>query len=269
MDSTLIGSLIVLGATTGFVAGLLGIGGGMIIVPFLTLLFTARGFPEAHIVHMAIATSLATILFTSISSVRAHHQHGAVLWNVVKVLAPGIVLGSVIGAQAAGRMPAAWLAFVFAAFVGVSAVQMLLDRKPKPMRELPAAGAMFAVGNVIGFVSALVGAGGGFISVPYMVWSNVKVHQAVATSAALGFPIAAAGTIGYVLAGHAEAGLPQDTIGFIYWPALLTLGLASVITAPLGARTAHALNTGPLKRIFSLLLFMLAGYMLYRGFKAA
>jgi len=269
MDWAPVASLIVLGAATGFLAGLLGIGGGMIMVPFLTVIFTARGFPEEHIVHMAIATSLATILFTSISSVRAHHQHGAVLWNVVKVLAPGIVLGSVIGAQVAGNLPTAWLAFVFAVFVGVSAVQMLLDRKPKPTRELPRASAMFGVGNVIGFVSALVGAGGGFISVPYMVWNNVKVHQAVATSAALGFPIAAAGTVGYVLAGRTELGLPQDTIGFIYWPALLTIALASVITAPLGARSAHALNTARLKRIFSLLLFILAGYMLHRGIRAS
>ncbi|MEP6608650.1 MAG: sulfite exporter TauE/SafE family protein [Burkholderiaceae bacterium] len=269
MDWALISSLIALGTATGFVAGLLGIGGGMIMVPFLTLIFTARGYPEQHIVHMAVATSLATILFTSISSVRAHHQHGAVLWPVVKVLAPGIVIGSVLGAQIAGRLPTFWLGLIFAVFVGVSAVQMFLDRKPKPSRELPRAGAMFAVGNAIGLISALVGAGGGFVSVPYLVWSNVKVHNAVATSAALGFPIAVAGTIGYVLAGRGQAGLPEGTVGFIYLPALLTIALASVVTAPLGARTAHALDTRPLKRIFSLLLFMLAGYMLYRSIKAA
>lgn len=269
MDWTLLVSLIVLGAATGFLAGLLGIGGGMIMVPFLTLIFTARGFPEQHIVHMAIATSLATILFTSVSSVRAHHQHGAVLWPVARVLAPGILLGSLVGAQIAGRLPTVWLAMIFAVFVGVSALQMLLDRKPKPTRELPRAGGMFAVGNGIGFVSALVGAGGGFISVPYMVWSNVKIHNAVATSAALGFPIAVAGTVGYVLAGRNETGLPDGTLGFVYLPALLTIALASVVTAPLGARAAHALNTKPLKRVFALMLFMLAGYMLYRGIKAA
>lgn len=269
MDWALIASLLALGAATGFVAGLLGIGGGMLMVPFLTLIFSARDYPEEHIVHMAVATSLATILFTSIASVRAHHQHGAVLWPVVKILAPGIVVGSLIGAQIAGRLPTFWLALIFAVFVGFSALQMLLDRKPKPSRELPRAAGMFAVGNAIGLVSALVGAGGGFISVPYMVWSNVKIHNAVATSAALGFPIAFAGTLGYVLVGSGEAGLPAGSIGFIYLPALLTIALASVVTAPLGARTAHSLNTKPLKRIFSLLLFMLAGYMLYRGLKAA
>jgi uncharacterized membrane protein YfcA len=128
---------------------------------------------------------------------------------------------------------------------------------------------MFGVGNAIGFISSLVGAGGGFISVPFMVWSNVKIHNAVATSAALGFPIAAAGTVGYVIAGMSQHTLPPGTVGFIYLPALLAVGSGSVLTAPFGAKVAHALDTGRLKRIFALLLFALAGYMLYRGFKAA
>ena len=140
MDWALVASLVALGAATGFVAGLLGIGGGGIIVPFLTAIFAARGYPEQYIVHMAIATALATILFTSVSSVRTHHQHGAVLWRVVRILTPGIVLGSVLGAQIAGRLPALWLAVIFATFVSFSALQMLLDRKPKPTRELPRAG---------------------------------------------------------------------------------------------------------------------------------
>lgn len=267
MDAAL-ASLIALGAATGLLAGLLGIGGGMLMVPLLTLIFTSRGYAEEHVVHMAVATSLATILFTSVSSVRAHHRRGAVLWKVVRTLAPGIVLGSLIGAQIAGRLPTVWLALIFAAFVGFSAVQMLLDRAPKPTRQLPAPVGMFAAGNVIGLASALVGAGGGFISVPYMVWNNVKMHNAVATSSALGFPIAAAGTLGYVLAGRGQAGLPQGTLGFIDVPALLAIAIASVITAPLGARAAHALNTRPLKRIFAILLFLLAGYMLYRGLRA-
>jgi uncharacterized protein len=269
MDWALIASLLALGATTGFVAGLLGVGGGGIIVPFLTAIFAARGYPEQHIVHMAIATALATTLFTSVSSMRTHHQHGAVLWRVVKILTPGLLLGSVLGAQIAGRLPSLWLAVIFATFVAFSASQMLLDRKPKPARELPQAGGMFIAGSVIGFVSSLVGVGGAFISVPYLVWSNVKVHNAVATSAALGFPIAAAGTVGYVLAGRSVAGLPEGTIGFINLPALATIALASIVTAPLGARTAHKLNTKPLQRIFSLLLLTLAGYMLHRGIKSA
>lgn len=269
MDWMTIAALLALGCATGFVAGLLGIGGGMLLVPFLTLLFTARHFPEEHLVHIAIATSLATIMFTSVSSVRAHHRRGAVLWPVVKVLAPGILLGSLIGAQIAGRLTTTFMALFFAVFVGFSALQMLRDKKPKPSRELPKPLGMFGMGNVIGVISSLVGAGGGFISVPFMVWSNVKIHNAVATSAALGFPIAAAGTAGYVLAGLSEPNLPEGTVGFIYLPALFAVAGGSVLTAPLGAKVAHALDTSRLKRVFALLLFALAGYMLYRGLKAA
>jgi uncharacterized protein len=261
--------LVALGAATGFAAGLLGIGGGMLLVPFLTLYFTMRGYADEHLVHMAIATSLATILFTSLSSVRAHHARGAVLWKVAQLMTPGILLGSLVGAQIAGRLPTLWIALIFALFVGFSALQMLLDRKPKPTRELPKPAGMFVVGTSIGLISSLVGAGGGFLSVPFMVWSNIRIHSAVATSAALGFPIAAAGTVGYILAGRGVTTLPSGTVGFVYLPALLAIGLASMATAPLGARVAHALDTKPLKRIFALLLFALAGYMLYRGITAA
>lgn len=268
MDPLYLGSLVVLGAFIGFAAGLLGIGGGMLMTPFLTLLFTWRGYPAEHIVHMAIATSLATILFTSLSSVRAHHRHGAVLWPVVWLLAPGILLGSLVGAQIAGRLPTVWLALAFAVFVGLSAVQMLLDRKPRPSRELPRGAGMFGVGTLIGFISSMVGAGGGFLSVPFMVWSNVPIHRAVGTSSALGFPIAAAGTLGYVLAGHGTPTLPPGTLGFVYVPALLAIAAVSVLTAPLGARVAHSMNTRPLKRVFALLLFALAAYMAFKGLRA-
>lgn len=265
MDWLQFGLLALLGSATGFLAGLLGIGGGMILTPFVTMVLTARGFPQEHVVHFAIATSLATILFTSVSSVRAHHQRGAVRWDIVKVLAPGILAGSLIGAQIAGSLPTFWLALVFAAFVGASAVQMLLSRKPRPTRNLPGTVGMLGVGGGIGAVSSLVGAGGGFLSVPFMVWCNVRLHEAVATSAALGFPIAAAGTIGYVVAGLRETGLPEGTLGFIYPPALLAIAVTSVLAAPLGARAAHALDTRRLSRAFALLLFLLAGYMIHKA----
>jgi uncharacterized membrane protein YfcA len=268
MGWTLIAMLALLGSVTGFAAGLLGIGGGMLLVPFLTLILTWQRFPAEHVVHVAIATSLATIMFTSVSSVRAHHGRSAVLWPVVWLLAPGILVGSLVGAQIAGALPTFWISLIFAGFVGFSALQMLLDRKPKASRELPKGPGMFGAGTMIGFVSSLVGAGGGFISVPFMVWSNVKMHNAVGTSAALGFPIAAAGTIGYVISGWKLTGLPAGTVGFIYVPALLAVAATSVLTAPLGAKVAHSLDTKPLKRIFAMLLFALAGYMLYRGLRA-
>jgi uncharacterized membrane protein YfcA len=268
-----VSALLVLGAATGFAAGLLGIGGGMLLVPFLTMLLTARGLPLEHVVHMALATSLATILFTSVSSLRAHDAHGAVRWDIVRPLAPGILVGSLVGAQIAGVLPTAVLALLFALFVSFSATQMLMDRKPAPHRDLPGSAGLFGVGTGIGGFSSLVGAGGGFISVPFMLWCNVRMHHAVGTSAALGFPIAAAGTLGYVVAGLRETGIrtcsastvPDCSVGFIYLPALLAVAAASMFFAPLGARAAHRLNSQALSRIFALLLYLLAGYMFYKG----
>jgi len=274
MTWTLIGALLSLGAATGFAAGLLGIGGGMLSVPFLTWVLTAHHFSNAVVVHMAIATSLATILFTSASSVRAHHQRGAVLWPVARALAPGVLAGSLAGAQIAGALPTFWVALLFALFVSISATQMLLDRKPAPHRQLPGGWGMFGAGMGIGMVSSFVGAGGGFITVPFLVWCNVRIHSAVATSAAMGFPIALAGTAGYIIAGLRVPTLPHCSweifpncaTGYIYIPALLVCATASVLFAPLGARVAHALDVRPLKRVFAVLLFGLMAYMLVKAF---
>ncbi|WP_372525919.1 sulfite exporter TauE/SafE family protein [Piscinibacter sp.] len=266
LEWQLIVELLLLGCCTGFLAGLLGIGGGMLLVPFMTLLLTLKGFPNDYIVKMAVATSLATICFTSISSVRAHHQRGAVRWGVVKLLAPGIVVGSMLGAQIAKALPSNVLALFFAAFVSFSATQMFRNKKPRPTRQLPPAPGMFGAGSGIGVLSSLVGAGGGFVSVPFMTWCNVPIHNAVATSAALGFPIALAGTVGYVAAGWTLHGMPAGTLGFIYLPALLVVSAASVTTAPLGARWAHRLDVQQLKRVFAGLLYALAAYMLYKAF---
>jgi uncharacterized membrane protein YfcA len=266
MDFGLIAILLVMGTIGGFAAGLLGIGGGMVLVPFITMIFTARGFPPGIIVHMAIATSLATIMFTSLSSVRAHHKHGAVLWPIVRMLAPGILIGSWIGPWIGKQMNASALALVFAIFVAFSATQMLINKKPKAARDLPKAPGMFAAGGVIGVVAGLVGAGGGFISVPFMSWCNVKIHNAVATSAALGFPIALAGTLSNAYFGMGEPGLPEYSLGYIYLPALVVIAAASVTMAPLGARTAHKMPVAKLKRIFAAILYALAVYMFWKAF---
>ncbi|OWW22622.1 sulfite exporter TauE/SafE family protein [Noviherbaspirillum denitrificans] len=266
MDITLIAGLLALGAAVGFAAGLLGIGGGMLLVPFMTMILTAKHFPKEHIVHMAIATSLGTIMFTSISSVRAHHARGAVRWDIVKLLAPGILIGSWIGPWIGAQMNSSALAMAFAVFVSFSAVQMLLDKKPSASRDLPGTPGMFAAGGGIGTLAGLVGAGGGFVSVPFMTWCNVKIHNAVATSAALGFPIALAGTLSNIYHGMHEPGLPSGSLGFIYLPALLVISLTSVMTAPLGAKTAHNLPVKSLKKVFALVLFALAGYMLFKAF---
>jgi uncharacterized membrane protein YfcA len=267
MDISLIIAFLLLGAAVGFAAGLLGIGGGMLLVPFITLLLTAKAFPEELIIHMAIATSLATIMFTSISSVRAHHKRGAVSWRVVKLLAPGILIGSWIGPWIGSQLNSSGLALFFALFVALSATQMLIDKKPAAGRELPRAPGMLGAGGVIGVLSGLVGAGGGFVSVPFMTWCNVKIHNAVATSAALGFPIALAGTLSNIYYGMNVPDLPPGALGYIYLPALLVVSLASVTTAPLGAKTAHSLPVKALKRVFAFVLYALAAYMLYKALR--
>ena len=264
LEPQLILELLVIGLCTGFLAGLLGIGGGMLMVPFLTFILTTKGFPAEYTVKMAVATSLATICLTSLSSVRAHHQRGAVLWPIVRVLAPGIVLGSIVGAQFAAALPGKLLGILFAIFVAFSATQMFIDRKPKPSRTLPGRVGTFSMGWVIGMLSALVGAGGAFVSVPFMTWCNVKIHDAVGTSSALGFPIALAGTLGYIWAGQNLPSMPPGSIGFLYLPGLVIISLASVCTAPLGARTAHRMDIRPLKKVFALILYVLAAYFLFR-----
>ena len=262
----LIIELALLGICTGFLAGLLGIGGGMIMVPFLTFMLSQRGVDANLTVKMAIATSMATIIFTSISSVRAHHKRGAVRWDLVKGLAPGIVLGSMIASMGVFAMlKGANLAIFFGLFVGFSATQMFLDKKPAPSRQVPGTAGLVVAGSAIGFLSGLVGAGGGFISVPFMAWCNVAIHTAVATSSALGFPIALANVAGYVISGMSVTGLPDDAIGYIWVPALVVIALCSVFTAPLGAKAAHSLPVKKLKRIFAMILYALAVYMLYKG----
>lgn len=266
LEPLLIVELAALGLGTGFLAGLLGIGGGMLMVPFITIILSGRGLGPDLAVKMAIATSMATILFTSISSVRAHHKRGAVRWDLVRGLAPGIVLGGAIASMGVfALLKGAWLALFFAGFVGFSATQMFLDRKPAPTRQMPGTAGQVAAGGVIGFLSGLVGAGGGFVSVPFMTWCNVAIHNAVATSAALGFPIALANVAGYIIAGQNLQGLPPLSVGYLWLPALAVIATCSVFTAPLGARAAHQLPVKKLKRVFACVLYLLAAYMLWKG----
>lgn len=266
LEPLLILELATLGLCTGFLAGLLGIGGGMIMVPFMTIILTNRGVAPELTIKMAIATSMATIVFTSISSVRAHHKRGAVRWDLVKKLTPGIILGGMIASMGVfALLKGSSLAIFFALFVGFSATQMFLDKKPPPSREIPGTVGLLGAGSVIGFLSGLVGAGGGFISVPFMTWVNVSIHNAVATSAALGFPIALASATGYILSGLKLEHLPPYSLGYIWLPGLLVIASCSVSTAPLGAKAAHKLPVKRLKRVFASILYLLAAYMLYKG----
>lgn len=269
LEPLLIVELVVLGLCTGFLAGLLGIGGGMIMVPFITHILSTRGVSADLAVKIAIATSMATIVFTSLSSVRAHHKRGAVRWDIARQLTPGIVIGAALASLGVfAVLKGAWLALLFAGFVGFSATQMLKDKKPKPSRTLPDTAGQLGAGTVIGFLSGLVGAGGGFVSVPFMTWCNVAIHNAVATSAALGFPIALANAAGYIVSGQGVADMPEHSLGYIYLPALAVIACASVLMAPLGVKAAHALPVKALKKAFASILYVLAAYMLYKGLNA-
>jgi uncharacterized membrane protein YfcA len=266
LDPVLVAELLLLGTCTGFLAGLLGVGGGMLMVPFLTMILTHRGVDVGLAVKMAIATAMTTIMFTSIASVRAHAKRGAVRWDIVRHMAPGIVVGALIaGIGVFAMIKGAALALAFAAFVSFSALQMLRNRKPAPSRQMPGAVGSAAAGGLVGFVSGLVGAGGAFISVPFMTWCNVPIHLATGTSAALGFPIALSNTVGYIVGGwNLHTGVP-GSLGFVVLPAMAVISVASVITAPMGAKLAHSLDIAQLKRVFAVLLFSLAGYMTWRA----
>ena len=262
--------LAILGIFTGFLAGLLGVGGGLVLIPILTFMFhNTLGLDMPLAVKMAIATGMSTIVVTSLASTRMHHEMGAVRWDLVKGLTPGLIVGSLISSLwlfsiINGKV----LALVFAGFAAFSATQMLLDRKPKPSREMPGRVGQWAAGGLIGVVSGLVGAGGAFMSVPFMVWCNVPMRQVVATSAALGFPIALFNAVGYVASGWSVTGTPDYSFGYVWMPALLMVCLSTVFTAPIGARMAHRWPVKKLKRVFALLLYALATSMFYRGLMA-
>ncbi len=255
-----------LGAAVGFFAGLLGVGGGGIMVPVLTTMFAMQGFPREHLVHLALATSMAAIIVTSISSLCAHHKHGAVIWSVVLAIAPGIIAGTFGGAILAGLIPAKPLAIFFVVFMAYVSVQMLLNMKPKPTRQLPKPLGLSLVGVVIGVVSALVAIGGGSLSVPFMTWCNVKVQNAIGTSAAIGLPIALSGTLGYLISGWQVADMPEFSFGYIYLPAVAAIASISIFTAPLGAKLAHKLPVATLKKLFAVMLMLLSSKMLHTVF---
>jgi len=249
------------GALAGFLAGLFGVGGGVVIVPMLVLVFGRQGVGESHLMHLALGTSLASIVFTSISSFSAHHRRGAVVWDAVRRIAPGILAGTFAGAFIAARLRTGPLRVFFVAFLALVIWQLLSDRRPEPARDLPGPAGMTAAGAGIGVVSSLVGIGGGSLSVPFLIWCNIPPHRAVGTSAAIGFPIAVAGAVGYLANGWAVPGLPPYSAGYVSLPALAGIAVASVLTAPLGARLAHALPVRGLKRAFALFLIVMAARM--------
>ena len=255
---------LVLGAIAGFLAGLFGVGGGLVLVPVLLFLFDAQHFSSEHSMHLALGTSMATILFTSLASMRKHHQHGAVNWRVVRDISPGILLGTALGAAVAAAISPRSLGIFFALFVYFAAAQILLNKRPHASRQLPGFAGMSLVGTFTGWISSMVSIGGGTIIVPFLLWCNMSLRNAIGTSAAIGFPVAVGGTAGYILAGMSIHSLPEPNLGFIYLPALLWVALASATTAPLGALAAHRMHVGLLRKLFAVLLLVLATKLLLK-----
>ena len=245
---------LMLGAAAGVLAGLFGVGGGLIIVPVLVLSFTSQGVAPEVLTHLAVGTSLATIVFTSINSVREHQRKGAVRWSLFRWLTVGIVFGTVLGALTAAQISGPWLQKIIGIFAICIAVQMALDLKPSAAGTVPGKTGLAAAGGVIGWASAIFGIGGGSLTVPFLVWRSVPMQQAVATSAACGLPIALAGAVSFIVTGWARADLPAYSVGYVYLPALLGIALTSMFFARLGARLAHRLSPRVLKRLFAALL---------------
>ena len=247
---------LILGAVAGVLAGLLGIGGGLIIVPVLVFAFKAQQFDQQLLMHLAVATSLASVVFTAVSSTLAHQRRGAVRWSVVGGLAPGIVFGALIAGGAARFLSGDLLRVMFGVFACAAAVNMAWDRSPVEQRDLPGPAGLFAAGGLIGSISALVGIGGGTMTVPFLAHCRVDMRSAVGSSAACGFPIAVAGALALSIAGWGVPQLPPWSTGYVYWPAACVVALASIFAAPLGVRLAHTLPVRTLRRAFAVLLVM-------------
>lgn len=245
------------GALAGFLAGLLGIGGGMVLVPALIFSFEAQGVSPSVLTHLAIGTSLASIVLTSISSVRTHHAQGGVDVVLFKRLALGLIIGSWLGAQIAHALPARTLQLIIGFFAVWTGLKMFRGSKPVAANApLPGAFELNAVGGLIGVASAIFGIGGGSLMVPYLVKQGVAMRRAVGTAAACGFPIAIAGMIGFIYSGWGLSALPAGSTGYIYWPALAGIALTSMLAAHGGALMAHRLPAIQLKRAFGVLLVL-------------
>jgi uncharacterized membrane protein YfcA len=251
-------SFLLLGGVVGFMAGLLGIGGGGIMVPVLTSIFILQGVPVDKVMHLALGTSMASIIVTSFSSLRAHHSKSTIIWKVVQTMVPGIILGTFFATFLVAYMSSIYLAVFFALFMAFVAFQMYLNKQPKPTRKLAGNIALVSVSSGIGAISALVSIGGGSMTVPYLMWQNVDVKKAIACSAAIGFPLSITGTLGYVINGWGIDSGISYCVGFIYYPAVILISITSYITAPYGVMLAHKLDVSVLKKVFALLLILLS-----------
>jgi len=252
-----------LGAVVGFFAGLFGIGGGLVMVPVLSFLFSAQDFPSDRIMHLALGTSMAAIIFTSLSSLRVHHINGAVNWNIVKLFTPGIIFGTFCGVALVNSLSGMCLSIFIILFIYYAATKMWVNSATSPSRNLPGKAGMFAAGWIIGGMSSLVAIGGGILTVPFLSACNVRLQHAIGTAAAIGFPIAIVGTASYIVVGIVQSQeLPEYSLGYIYLPALVGIVIFSVVSASIGAKVVHITQTATIRRVFVILLYVLGTKML-------
>ena len=261
-------TMLAVGALSGLVAGLFGVGGGLVLVPAMLWIFQLQGNEGPYSQHLAIGTTFAVMVFTPLSSVLAQHKKQAVDWHTVFLMAPGMVGGTLLGSLVSKYLPHNGLQIFFIIFTVAMAVKVLTDAKPKPSRGLPKKTALTGIGGVFGMISSWVGIGGGSLSVPFLLYCNVPVHRAIGTSSGLAWPIAVTGAIGYLISGMKIDNLPDGTLGFWYLPAVVVLSIATVIFAPIGVKLAHKLPAKQLKTAFGLLLLFIAARMLWRMFTA-
>jgi len=250
------------GCAAGFLSGLLGIGGGLILVPALVVLFTMQQIAEPLVMPLALGTSLASIAFTSFSSMRAHHARGAVDWQLVRRMVPGLAAGAALGAALSVHFSPGMLKAFFIVFAAVAATQMLIGCRPQAARTLPGSVTLFAVTSVISCIASLAGVGGASMTIPFMAWCSIPLRSAIGSAGALGLPIALAGVVGYVVNGLDMAGLPPLSLGFVHLPALVAVAAGSVITVPPGAALSHKLPVSALKGVFAFMMYAIAGKML-------
>jgi uncharacterized membrane protein YfcA len=250
------------GLLAGFLAGYLGIGGGLVLVPILSWIFSRDPALEGMAVQMAVATSLATMLFTSMSSILAHHKRGAIMWALVKQMIPGLLVGALLGSFIADLIGNNALGNVFGIFALLVGIQMLRGSGESGNKSIPGRFAVLSTGLGIGSISSLLGIGGGSLTVPWMLWHGQKVQNAIATAAACGYPIAIAGTVGFMLLGESHSS--ATTLGYVHLPALAGVALFSVIGAPLGVAAVHRSSPKLAKRFFAVFLLVVAAKMLLR-----
>lgn len=256
MSLTILLAYLLLGAGAGVLAGLFGVGGGLIVVPVLMFSFTFLNLSEDVATHLAIGTSLATIIFTSMSSAQAHNSKGSIDWKIVRWLALGIVFGSVLGGFTASLLQGATLKIIIGCFVILMSIQLGFNLKPKASKQLPGKFGLSSVGVGVGWASAIFGIGGGSLTVPFLAFCSVPMQRAVGVSAACGLPIAIAGTLSYMWFGWGVEGLPEWSFGYIYLPALIGITATSMVFSRIGAKLAYRLSPDLLRRMFAVFLLI-------------